>query len=581
MAGLLDFLVNDPGAQLGVGLLAAAGPTTDPNQTGFGQRLSNALQYVDAKKAQDLKAKLLQSQMDENTSQAAYRKAMTDQMARKIAMQQSAMGLLQGAPSLDVAFPLPSTSVTAPVPSAPTGFPDVFAGAADPYIRAVRTTESGGNPNALSPKGAMGDMQVMPGTASSPGFGIRPSDGTQGDTSRVGREYFAALNQKYGDPAIAAIAYNWGPGNTDMWLKSGGDPRKLPAETRNYVTDVLTRGGVNRTAGAEPQPVQPAPQAPIAAPSSRLAQMTPDQLAAWRIADLPDISKEWEIARFGKQIAPGSMIQKADGTMQYIGDPSKGMLPNGRLDPNYVVDQAKLSGATKGAEAAANYENSPIKIKLNDGTEVTTTPAELRRNGGSIQGSTQPPVGFKTGLSASEEAANASNKEYQTKVGADQAEQRKSIMNAGFSAPSKIAKLQQIDKLLGDFEGGRLSQTGVDFASAMNSLGIKVDKNLPNKEAAQAMSREIALSLRNPAGGAGMPGALSDADRNFLSSMTPDIGQTAEGRKQIIASGIAIEKRNQQVSDFARKYEAKYGKLDNGFYSQLSAWSSANPLFAK
>lgn len=184
-------------------------------------------------------------------------------------------------------------------------------------------------------------------------------------------------------------------------------------------------------------------------------------------------------------------------------------------------------------------------------------------------------------LSPAEQTKIATDKEYKTGVVKDEVEQRKTIVSAGFQAPSRIAKLQQINTLLGDFEGGKLSQAGVDFASAMNSLGIKVDKNLPNKEAAMAMSREIALSLRNPAGGAGMPGAMSDADRNFLQSMTPDIGQTAEGRRKIIQAGIAVEERNRQVADFARKYEKKYGQLNNDFYSQLSQWSSANPLFGK
>lgn len=116
----------------------------------------------------------------------------------------------------------------------------------NPMVDAVMQTESNGNPNAVSPKGARGLMQVMPGTNTSPGFGVAPArDNSEGERTRVGQDYLGAMQDKYKDPALAAIAYNWGPGNTDMWLKSGGDFKKLPPETQSYVAQVLTRNGVN------------------------------------------------------------------------------------------------------------------------------------------------------------------------------------------------------------------------------------------------------------------------------------------------------------------------------------------------
>jgi hypothetical protein len=124
-----------------------------------------------------------------------------------------------------------------------------------------------------------------------------------------------------------------------------------------------------------------------------------------------------------------------------------------------------------------------------------------------------------------------------------------------------------------------LTGTGTNIASAANSFGLKIDKNLPNKEAAAALANQIALEMRNPAGGAGMPGALSDKDREFLVGMTPNAGQTAQGRKMLIDSYVAVQKRNQQVAEFATKYEKKYGRLDSGFFDQLTAWSSANQMF--
>lgn len=145
----------------------------------------------------------------------------------------------------------------------------------NPMIDAVIQTESNGNPNAVSPKGAQGLMQVMPGTNAAPGFGVAPAkDGSETERTRVGQEYLTALSQKYQNPTLAAIAYNWGPGNTDMWLKSGGDYNKLPAETKQYVSAVMTRSAVNGMGGQQPQQAQQAPSGNFAAGPSMQEQIS-------------------------------------------------------------------------------------------------------------------------------------------------------------------------------------------------------------------------------------------------------------------------------------------------------------------
>lgn len=98
--------------------------------------------------------------------------------------------------------------------------------------------ESGGDPRAVSPKGARGLMQVMPETARDPGFGIRPSNGSPQDDVRVGKEYRAKMQARYGgDLAKMWAAYNWGPGNVDKAIANHGEGwfNHAPAETRNYV----------------------------------------------------------------------------------------------------------------------------------------------------------------------------------------------------------------------------------------------------------------------------------------------------------------------------------------------------------
>lgn len=146
---------------------------------------------------------------------------------------------------------------------------------------AVQAVESGGNPNAVSPAGARGPMQAMPQTLTNPGFGVRPAqDNSPQEQARVGQDYLSAMMQKYKNPTLAHIAYNWGPGNTDQWLQSGGDYAKLPPTVSNYLGSVAVaqavpqRGARPIQYGAQPgqgqQPQQP--QQPQAQPQGVPAQ---------------------------------------------------------------------------------------------------------------------------------------------------------------------------------------------------------------------------------------------------------------------------------------------------------------------
>ena len=96
-----------------------------------------------------------------------------------------------------------------------------------------------------SPKGAMFAAQVMPGTATNPGYGIKPASAqTPEEYNRVGREYYNAMYNKFqGDPYKAAAAYNAGPGRVDRAIteakEKGGDYRDyLPAETKAYLDKI-------------------------------------------------------------------------------------------------------------------------------------------------------------------------------------------------------------------------------------------------------------------------------------------------------------------------------------------------------
>jgi soluble lytic murein transglycosylase-like protein len=93
-------------------------------------------------------------------------------------------------------------------------------------------------------------MQVMPATARSPGFGLRPANPDDAnDMNRLGREYRATMQRRYGgDLAKMWSAYNAGPGRTDNLIRQHGDRwlQYAPRETQDYVRNNLRAAGRRR-----------------------------------------------------------------------------------------------------------------------------------------------------------------------------------------------------------------------------------------------------------------------------------------------------------------------------------------------
>jgi hypothetical protein len=156
--------------------------------------------------------------------------------------------------------PLPST---APTTGAEAGTASATTATATPeLIGAMKKVESGGNQAAVSPKGAVGVMQLMPDAAAdaAKSLGVPlDMDRVRADPAyneQLGTQYMQMMLDRYGgNRTLALAAYNAGPGRVDQWIGSIGDPNsgaisdadfaaKIPfKETRDYVANVGASAG--------------------------------------------------------------------------------------------------------------------------------------------------------------------------------------------------------------------------------------------------------------------------------------------------------------------------------------------------
>ncbi len=123
----------------------------------------------------------------------------------------------------------------------------------DPYlIAAVINVESGFDPEAVSPKGACGLMQIMPDTGEEVAAELGINDFKEemlfkpGYNLELGTYYLSRLKDYYqGNLTLALAAYNGGQGKVNRWLREGiwdGDKKNIGdipyRETREYIRKV-------------------------------------------------------------------------------------------------------------------------------------------------------------------------------------------------------------------------------------------------------------------------------------------------------------------------------------------------------
>jgi hypothetical protein len=180
-------------------------------------------------------------------------------------------------------------------------------GVAADFLTNLIWRESSFRAHVVSPKGAQGIAQFMPGTAAERGL-ADPFDPEQAIPQAA--RLIADLTTRFGNAGLAAAAYNGGPTRLTKWLAGEGG---LPAETRSYVL-VVTGLAVDEWA-AMARGQKPAPQAGPALTCGgvvatlrrpgRRPDVAPDGIeeapfAPWGVQLAGNFSKNLALASFGR-----------------------------------------------------------------------------------------------------------------------------------------------------------------------------------------------------------------------------------------------------------------------------------------
>jgi soluble lytic murein transglycosylase-like protein len=208
-------------------------------------------------KSEEARKSLQQAEMMVASSVPAARSGLTEALLRRIAEEQTALS-----PPAPVATSKPDWAglkqgghiprlVLARYNSHRDSLTRILSEERLPVaVLSVALIESRFNPQALSPKGALGIWQLMPATARRYGLTVAPGNDHRlhpEHATRAAARYLRDLYQMFGDWKLALAAYNAGEGRVQRAIDRAGvrdfdelaRRRLLPLETRNYVPAVL------------------------------------------------------------------------------------------------------------------------------------------------------------------------------------------------------------------------------------------------------------------------------------------------------------------------------------------------------
>jgi hypothetical protein len=150
------------------------------------------------------------------------------------------------------------------------------------------------------------------------------------------------------------------------------------------------------------------------------------------------------------------------------------------------------------------------------------------------------------------------------------------LQDAAASAGDQIANLSRMETLMSDpnFRSG----TGTDAIVSMQKLVEALGGNpadVGSIEAFRAASTQAVMASLGGSLGAG----FSNADRDFVMSMTANLDNSVQGNKMILSAQKKIAQRKIELARLADEYIAQNGRLDANWPMVMRQYADQNPLF--
>ena len=166
---------------------------------------------------------------------------------------------------------------------------------------------------------------------------------------------------------------------------------------------------------------------------------------------------------------------------------------------------------------------------------------------------------------------------FEEAVAKKQAGTLETITSDALSAQSVRENLSLMRDIISnpDFYSGFGAETLVQAQKMAKIFGADA-ANVKNAEAFQKIAKDSALQAMGGSLGVG----FSNADREFVEAMVPNISNTKEGNMVIIAMQDRLQQRKIQISELADQYAAENKSL-TGFTAYLKDWAQQNPIFTE